>query len=529
MEETMENIQENNGTSLEAPLLEIEGLSEKEVQELIKIHKRFIKAYTARNMNDSEGTWLFNQLKTELPEKSEKEIQMMTKTILHTVEEYGRNLKDLNESCDAGKSVESWFAKKMAESAKGLSVVEYGNYLNGIDNALTNANKQMMRTITTNTDEVSRCINLDGFIAEQEAVNSFNIHAQLEGSPYRAEVQIPGPGETYGKNSFDVVIKDSDSGNIVHQYQFKYGKDAKSTIRLLKDGNYNNQRIVVPPDQVDEVRKAFPGKTVEAQIGGTDKVPVRSEPLTKEQAKQIQKDAQNNGVLPSKDWNAYNTKELAMNIGRNAGIAGLQAAAITTGFTLVEKAVKGEPIDADETVDVALKSGLDAGIKAATTGAVKVGVERGVISVIPKGTPAGIIANIVCVGIENVKIAAKVAKGEMTLAEGIDNMGKTTVSMAYGLGCAANGAAIGATALSWVPVVGPVVGGIVGGMVGYAAGSKFGETIHKGAKAVAKKATTIVKRAGGFVTNMFEKGKKIAKKIGRKMGGKIGVASLRCF
>lgn len=489
---------------IESASFEIDGLTETEIKELSIVTKRFVRAYAGRDMSDVEGNWLSEQLKAEMPEKTEKEIKDMTNEIMFSVGEFDNNLKDLNDACNKGTSKESWFAQKISEASKGMSVIEYGNYLNGIDNALVQANAKMLQTVTTNAGEISQCMNLDGFIAEQKAVNSFNIEAQLKGSKYFAEVKAPDPGETYGLNSFDVVIKDSSTEKIVHQYQFKYGKDAQATINLLKDGNYNNQRIIVPADQVEEVRKAFPGKTVEAHIGGTDKVSIQSEELTKEQVKQLQKDVQDNGVLPLEDWNAYNTKELAMNIGKNAGLAGLQAAAITTGFHLVEKAVKGEPIDTDEAVEIALETGADAGIKAAATGAVKAGVEKGVISVIPKGTPAGIIANVVCVGIEDAKIMAKVAKGEMTLTEGMDNIGKTTVSMTCGFASVAKGAAIGVKALSWVPVVGPAIGGAVGGMIGYMAGSKVGQVIHEGAKKVRN-----------CIKSGFEKAKSKIKKFGR--------------
>ena len=56
-------------------------------------------------------------------------------------------------------------------------------------------------------------------------------------------------------------------------------------------------------------------------------------------------------------------KELALQIGRNAGFAGLQAAAVTTGFTLAANALKGEQIDADEVVAAAIETGADTGIK----------------------------------------------------------------------------------------------------------------------------------------------------------------------
>lgn len=213
-----------------------------------------------------------------------------------------------------------------------------------------------MRTVTTNTGEISKCMNLDGFIAEQNAVNTFNMRAQLESSKYVAEVKVPEPGETYGLNSFDTVIKDSTTGKIVHQYQFKFGKNSKATIDLLKSGNYNNQRFVVPAEQVEDVRNAFPGKSVEAYMGGTDVVSIKSGTLTKEQAKKLQLDAREKNVLPRNDWNSFNTKELALNIGKNAGLAGLNAAIITTGFDLVAKKVQGEQIDADTTIETALKT-----------------------------------------------------------------------------------------------------------------------------------------------------------------------------
>ena len=93
----------------------------------------------------------------------------------------------------------------------------------------------------------------------------------------------------------------------------------------------------------------------------------------------FQREAQEHGIVPEHDWNVYNTKELALNLGRNAGLAGIHVAILTTGFDVVSKAVQGETIDADETVELALRSGADAGIKAAAAGALKAGAEKGLI------------------------------------------------------------------------------------------------------------------------------------------------------
>ena len=262
-----------NENSIEK-MIEVEGLSEKDVKELIPIMNRFMHSYLNKEKSMTDIEWLEIQLNQELPEKSDAEIKKITGEIIDTILEFDSDFEDINKACDSGMEKEQWFANKVSDASTGISIVNFGNYLNEIDNAITNANAQMMRTVTTNVGNISQCINLDGFIAEQYAVNTFNMQAQLEGSKYVAEVMVPKPGETYGLNSFDTVIKDSTTGKIVHQYQFKYGKDAKATIKLLRDGNYNNQRFIVPADQVEEVRKAFPGKSVESYMGGTNTVSV---------------------------------------------------------------------------------------------------------------------------------------------------------------------------------------------------------------------------------------------------------------
>lgn len=485
-------------------------LSTEEVNEASDMIHKFVKSYSNKDESESGAQWLNRELKSELPEKTDEEIKEITAEIISSVKEYDSNLSDLNEKCGNGMETASWLSDKIAEASTGMSVIDFGNYLNNIDNAITNANAQMLRTVTTNAGEISQCMNLDGFIAEQYAVNTFNMQAQLEGSNYCAEVMVPKSGETYGLNSFDTVIKDVRTGKIVHQYQFKFGKDAKATIDLLMDGNYNNQRFVVPADQVEEVKRAFPGKSVEAYMGGTDIVSIKSKSLTKEQVKELQFETQENSTLPRTDWNTFNTKELTINIGKNAAFAGLQAAAITVGFDMVAKKMQGEEIDSDEAIELALKTGADSGIKAAAAGALKVVSEKGLLKMIPPGTPAYMIANIACVGIENVKILAKVASGEITVSEALDLMGRTTTAMIYGLGWGSAGALIGAVALSWIPIVGPILGGIVGGTVGYMAGSKFGNALYNG-----------IKKVGSAVKMVASKVWSGVKSVGRKVSSGI--------
>lgn len=496
--------------------IQFDKMTEAETKEFKRLLSKFIKSYGKKDEAVSDKAWLKEQFIEELTEISEEQAEKMAEETVGAIQEYNDNLNSLNESAKKGINKEQWLANKIAKAATGVSIIQHGEYLNQINNSLTNANAQIMRTITTKSGEISQSYNLDGFIAEQFHVNTFNANAAVAKSNYYAEVKVPEAGQTYGKNSIDIVIRDRTSGKLtpVHQYQVKYGANAKETIKMLREHGdvtkYSNQQIVVPPDQVLEVQKAFPGKTVVSRIGGTEKVSITSSELTKQEAKELQTISQEIEAVPTMDWNSFKTKELALQVGRNAGLMGLQAAAITTGFSLAEQVVKGEGIDVEETVSLALETGADAGIKAATAGALKVSVEKGVIGFIPKGTPIGILANIACVGIENIKILSKVATGELTMSQALDQMGRTGVSMVYGIGWGTIGMGIGATALSWIPIVGPAVGGLVGGMIGYMAGSKFGESVYNGLKAVGKGIKSVckstwngIKSAGNKIKNFL--------------------------
>lgn len=479
--------------------MDIEEISEEEARELQQTFKRFIEKYKENPERDTKE-WLSEQLRIELPEKEEEEIQSIAKEIAESVAEYEADLNELNQAARKGITKESWFADKVEDSARGMAVNQFGNYLNEVDQCLADATAQMVRTVMRADEGISQSLNLDGFIAEQYHVNSFNAKAVLEQTPYRARVCVPEHG--YAKDSVDVMIDNIKTGERgIQRYQVKFGKDAESTIQMLRRGNYNNQRLVVPKDQVQAVSEAFPGKTVTAYIGGNE-VTIQSDAVTKEDMKLMQENVQENSFLPKTDWNSYQTRDLVRNIGKQAGMAGIQAAFLGVGISLAKRALSKEPIEADEVIKTALETGADTSVKAAAGGALKAISEKGLLSVIPPGTPAGTLAKIACVGIEDIKILWKVAKGEMTMSEALEHMGRTSISVYAGLSGAAVGAGAGIAALSWIPVVGPIVGGLIGGVVGYTAGSKAGEKIFEGAKKVVKKGIELVKNVGRGIRNV---------------------------
>ena len=471
-------------------------LSEYDAKELKKLQQRFIESYIDNKDKMELNQWLTIELKNNMPEKSELEIQEISKDIIDTIKINEEKQRSLEKAIENGRSKESWFAANLKQSTSNMTTAQTAEYLHGLDEAINNANQAMYDTITTKSGAINQNFNLDGFIAEQHHANSFNLEANLKGSEYRAEVLVPKDGQTYGKNSVDIVVKDK-TGKIVERYQAKYGKTADDTIRMINEGNYNNQRLLVPAEQVEEVQKAFPNKTVVASVGSGD---IQSKPLDKIGAKELQNEAQS-GNWNDLNWNEYKSKDLAIGIGKQAGYAAIQGAAIGAGVELATKVWNGEEIKAEEVVEQALVSGADFGVKAATAGALKVGVEKGIVKAIPKGTPAGTIANIAYVAIENVKILGKVATGELTVKEGLNKMEQTTVATVAGIAASAKGTAIGATIGSVLGPVGTVVGSFVGGTVGYIAGSKVAETAVKAVQKVREKAREVVKEVGSTVVS----------------------------
>lgn len=472
-------------------------LVEEECKEFKPIVEDFVKSYSA-NPAASVEEWLIPKMQEQLPEKKHEEIVAMVEEIVVTIKVNEEKKASLEKAIASGRSKESWFASEAKKATSAMSTQEAAKYLANLDTALQQANESLYRTITTQAGTISQNPRLDGFIAEQYHAQTFNMNAEATGSPYRARVLEPN-GNGYAKNSVDIVIVDGE-GKVIRRYQSKYCKDAKATEQAFEHGDYRGQQKLVPEGQQGDILKKST-TVLEAPDGTT------SNPLTKSRAEQMRDEAQS-GNWNDLNWNEYTTKDLAIGIGKQAGYAALQGAAIGVGFDVAQKLWNGESIDADDVVETAIVSGADFGVKAAAAGALKVGVEKEIITVIPKGTPAGTIANIAHVAIEDVKVLGKMASGELTMKEGVEKLEQTTVSTAAGLVAMGKGAAIGAAMGTVFGPVGTAVGGFIGGTVGYMAGSKVGEAVVKcaqkvrdGAKKVVKTVVSGVKSVASSVTS----------------------------
>ena len=459
------------------------AVSEEEAKALYEIQKKFVESYLRHRDSMPVEEWLQAEMAENLPGYSREEIAQMSGEIITTIKVQEEKKASLEEAIADGRSKESWFANEAQRAASAMSTQEASRYLQGLDHAIEQANASLYRTIHTQAGAVSQNPHLDGFIAEQYHVQTFNLNAEATGSPYRAKVLEPS-GKGYAKNSVDIEILDG-SGKVVRRYQSKYCQDAEATAKAFQNGDYRGQQKLVPDGQEQNI----PAKvtTVLESPDGTT-----SNPLSKEGAKELQKEAQS-GNWNELNWNEYRAKDLAVGIGKQAGQAALMGAAIGVGFDVAQKVWNGEEIHGEEILETALTSGADFGVKAAAAGALKVGAEKGVIHVIPKGTPAGTIANIAFVAVENVKIIGKVATGELTAREGFEKMEQTTVATVAGIAAGAKGAAIGTAIGCVLGPVGAAVGGFIGGTIGYMAGSKVGETVTKEVQKIRNAARNIIK------------------------------------
>ncbi|HBA46677.1 MAG TPA: hypothetical protein DCZ91_02520, partial [Lachnospiraceae bacterium] len=324
-----------------------ECITEAEAKSFICLFRQCLKSYKEKNAVMTDEEWLAQLLKSEIKGTTDEEALEDAKEIVRALHEYDENLKSVNEAALSGKSKESWFADKMQEAAVGMSVQEYGQALQAMDDILDQKNMEIADALSRAKDgHIMMSRNLDGNIAENLIAGTTELNGLLQGKNIKVDVL-----QSFTANSVDVRATNLDTGRY-QNYQLKFGRDAKATIALLERGDYSNQRIIVPSDQLEEVQAHFTGKGSAKSISDhIEAFGVEGRKFTKEDVKALQKSAQKDGIMPSMDYSHYQTKELALSVGKSAGAMALQSAAVVTGYNIISKAVKGEKIDSDELVE----------------------------------------------------------------------------------------------------------------------------------------------------------------------------------
>lgn len=471
----------------------------------------------------TEAEWMKFYLLQEDPHMEMQEVETQVKENLPVLQELANLNKEREELKAKGVSREQWLYKHMEEAASRLGTECFTEYIMGIDEALDRANQEMQSTIMTQAGKISQNPNLDGFIAEQEFVNSYNVQAALENSDFRARVLQPKPGEGYGKNSTDIVVDNVRLGKKnVQRIQVKMGKNADASTRMIKEKNYNNQRILVPENQVKDVKdKLLSHKTVSNKIRTTDGVESRS--ISKKQVKTMQNHVQKGKRLPKKDWSIYKNKALAIHLSKQVMCASAGSAALGATADVITQLFKGESIEVDKVMETAVKTGVDSGAKASVLAALTVAVRKNYIPFLGKTTPPGTLAIVAYTVIEEVKVLYQLSMGKIRPSQALDKMGDvllagivgtwgTTIGSAWGhqLGKGL-GKLIGGVIGSIIPGVGSVVGGIIGSIVG----ASTGQGIWKAVNSLARGACNCISSvAGGAISVVGKIGSKIASFFG---------------
>lgn len=485
-----------------------EYIEEAKARKLQQEFKENWASYQEKGEEVTDQQWLTALIRKRCQGMSEEQAQEEAASVLEALDGYEKNLQSVEEAAKRGIAKEDWLGDKLQESAIGQSAVQYSETLQKLDNCLYRQNQELAEALSRAKDgHIMMSPNLDGNLAEHMLARPVELQGYIQNKDITVDVRAVNTA-----NSVDVRATNQATGEI-QNYQMKFGKDAKSTIRLLREGNYNNQRVVVPKEQLEEVQAYFKGigskKTItdHIEIDG-----VKGPSFTKEQMKELQKRVQESNTPPVLDDYYYSTKEYARSVGKNAGAMALQMAAVTTGIDVVSKICQGQEIQADEVAETALRAGADAGVKTVASGTLHTAVRRGIFSFLPKNLSTNLITGMAFVGVENAKVLLKMAEGKLSTVKGLDQMGKVTVSMAGGLGVS------GLLVAAAEGIIGGplgVVAGLTAGIVGYAAGSGIGEKIYSGAKKVVEVAKEFGRKAWEGVKSV---GNKIKSKIKNFLG-----------
>ena len=415
---------------------------------------------------------------------SEAELLNASQQVMASTAAFNQSRESLQAHMDKGRSKASWLAGEIEKNAALSGSVHVGQYAGRIDQALADATNNARDMVTTLKGDINRSPHLNGLIAEQHHVDTFNIDAVSKGSPYRA--RVVGSQEA---NSVDIEIVDG-NGNVVGKYQSKYGADADATKELLNRGDYEGQKPLVPKGQGADV----PDSTEVIEADG-----VKSRPLSKEEARQLQEKAQQEAESRQYDWNDTNRATIARQIGKQAvvgaciavGMQGTRILARRFWNRLNGRENPSANDDLKEFFESSLRAGTNTAAQVAVSGAVVVAVKNGWLGAALRNTPAGLITNIACVGLQNAKVLYKFGKGELTGEEAVDAIGNTTVTTTMAIAGATKGASLGAAIGTVFGPVGTAIGGFVGGVAGGIAGGQIGEVVYEAGKSVARTATRL--------------------------------------
>ena len=542
-------------------MFSLRGSRKRKTEEIIK---KFLRSYVENEKSQDKKdlkTWLISELQNELPNKRVEDIEKIATELITGIEIYYQKKKEVEKYQSVGITNGDYIGNEILEKvadeieeaeiidtkeviedmkeasnilsqynetmiyetaaikeaqlvANVLSTKSVNNYIDTVNTAIDNANKTLVESVTTKAGTINQNPNLDGFIFEEHHAGTFNIDAAVKQKSYYAEALKPELGETYGKNSVDLVIKD-DAGKYVKKYSAKAYKNANETAKSFYDKitgyKYKGQSKLVPTDQTNEIANS------------ADKIKynnVESKGISKAEIKDIQNDLQS-GNKKADIFNFkkdVNTISISKQIGKQAMVNGTMGLGIGMAANIGTKIIQGKEVEVEEVIEAGIKTGGSVGLSTAVAGGIKVAVEKEIIPAMSNNTIGAIAAS----SMDIIGTACKLGSGEISLGEAVKEVG-TSISSAYSaivsssFGYTATIAAVGMVGLGTLGTVGTVIGtgvALVAGAVCGTVGSKIGGEIANGVGTIAEK---VVDKAVEVVKEGIDKVKNIANGVVNKV------------
>jgi len=472
--------------------------------EIYYTKKKEVEKY--QSVGITNGDYVGNEILEKVADDIEETEIVDTKEIIEDMKETSNILSNYNEAM----IYETAAIKEPQLVANILSANSVNNYVDTINTAIDNANKTLMESVTTKAGTINQNPNLDGFIFEEYHAGTFNVDATVKQKPYHAEALKPELGETYGKNSIDLVIEDT--GKYVKKYSAKAYKNANETAKSFYDKmtgyKYKFQSKLVPTEQTSEIANSV------------DKIKfdnVESKGITKTEIKNIQNELQsgNKKIDIFSFKKDVNTISISKQIGKQAMVNGTMGLGIGMVANIGANIITGKGVEAEEVIEAGIKTGASMGMATAVAGGIRVAVEKKVIpTVFSRILTNNTIGTVAVASMDIVGTAFKLGSGEITLGKAVKDIGKS-VGAAYGAivasgwGYAGGMAIAGMIGLGTIGAVGTILGvgvAVVAGAVCATVGSKVAGAIASGIGAVAE---TIVDGA----VNIVKKGKEVVKSL----------------
>lgn len=526
-----------------------------------EIIKDFIISYAKNEKSENKKSleeWLYDKLKEELPEKTDEELKNICfelvagvnkkyeisreienkrkfgitpadyvgdaiveeiELIDNSPEKTLEHLKEVSQELEEEntRDILEMASTKAPDLVAGLIGANTSlNYIGEINSAIDTANEKMINTVLNKDGSINMNSNLDGFIFEQEHAGTFNIDAAVKRKHnLLAEALEPKAGESYGKNSVDLVIKENEK--IARKYQAKAYKDTQATKNSFKKGDYRGQRKLVPDEQ--EIEKTVTKIEYEG---------IESKALTKEDIKEKQEKVQSGDLESVKKSfkEDVSTIQVAKQIGRQTMVSASMGLGIGMGLSVAKKVISGEEIEAEEIIVDGLKTGMSAGLGTAVAGGLKVAVEKkaigGVLAkVLSSNNAIGLIA---ASSLEIISTAFSLGSGEITLGDAMSKIGGTMASiyvgsLSYGLGTAVVGGILSVGGVIGAGVA--LVGGAIAATVGTAIASPLINGMATIGGAVVDGAVGLVKAGASLVKSVASGVWEGTKAIGRGIGSAV--------